>query len=70
MRREPDGRPRAYTAQWSDDIHHALHVAVTSENTGFYTGYDQPVMQLARALAEGFCFQGEVPPDDDKYGLC
>lgn len=66
LSRRGDNRPEAYTAQWSDDIHHALHVAVTGENTGFYTGYDRPVAQLARALAEGFAFQGEVPPDNDK----
>src|SRR5262249_52790255 len=32
------GRPR-YTAQWNDDIHHALHVLCTGERGGYYADY-------------------------------
>ena len=28
LRRARDGEPRAYTAQWNDDFHHALHVLI------------------------------------------
>ncbi|GAB3602097.1 malto-oligosyltrehalose trehalohydrolase [Microbacterium aureliae] len=30
------------TAQWSDDFHHALHVAVTGETTGYYADFADP----------------------------
>jgi maltooligosyltrehalose trehalohydrolase len=55
-----DGRPRLATAQWNDDFHHALHVVVTGEDDGYYSDYaDRPVERFARALAEGFVYQGE-----------
>ncbi|MGE0160734.1 MAG: malto-oligosyltrehalose trehalohydrolase [Gemmatimonadales bacterium] len=58
--RDGDGRPRSYTAQWNDDVHHALHVLLTGERDGYYRDYaDDPVRHLGRALAEGFAFQGE-----------
>lgn len=56
------GRARAYTAQWNDDVHHVLHVASTSESTGYYADYTHDDVKLARALAEGFAFQGEMMP--------
>ena len=60
LKRRPDGRPRLYTAQWNDDIHHAFHVLATGERDGYYEDYaDRPVDHLARCLAEGFAFQGE-----------
>jgi malto-oligosyltrehalose trehalohydrolase len=49
-----------YTAQWNDDVHHALHVAATGERAGYYEEYAGDTRLLARALAEGFAFQGEV----------
>jgi 1,4-alpha-glucan branching enzyme len=33
LERRSDGTPRAYTAQWNDDIHHVLHVAATREHS-------------------------------------
>ncbi len=54
------GAPRAYTAQWNDDIHHVLHVAATRENTAYYQEYLDDTRLTARAIAEGFAFQGEV----------
>lgn len=58
--RDAAGRPRAYVAQWNDDIHHVLHVLLTGERTGYYQDYaDQPVRRLGRCLAEGFAYQGE-----------
>jgi maltooligosyltrehalose trehalohydrolase len=59
--RDADRRPRWYTAQWNDDIHHALHVLVTGENDGYYADYaDNPAWHLGRCLAEGFSYQGDV----------
>ena len=44
-------------AQWNDDFHHTLHVAVTGEHSGYYVDYSG-VDDLARALDEGFALQG------------
>jgi len=54
-----NGKPRLYTAQWNDDMHHVLHVAATQEEGGYYGDYGEASL-LGRALAEGFAFQGEV----------
>ena len=43
---------------WSDDFHHALHVTLTGEAGGYYADFTAPTM-LARAMSEGFAFQGE-----------
>jgi len=51
---------RCATAQWNDDVHHALHVLATGERDGYYADYaEAPLDRLGRALAEGFAFQGE-----------
>lgn len=63
LRRDAAGRPRAYAAQWNDDIHHALHVLATSETSGYYEDYaNHPVRHLARCLTEGFAYQGDPSP--------
>ena len=50
----------APAAQWNDDVHHALHVIVARETDGYYADYaERPHALVARALAEGFAFQGE-----------
>jgi malto-oligosyltrehalose trehalohydrolase len=57
------GRAKRYTAQWNDDLHHALHLLITGENWGYYGDYtDQPAGHLGRALAEGFAYQGAASP--------
>ncbi len=56
---DDDGKQRHFTAQWNDDIHHALHVAATGEIFGYYADYADWAPRLSRALAEGFAFQGE-----------
>lgn len=44
-------------AQWSDDFHHALHVALTGETTGYYEDFaGLPVLQ--RVLTHGFYHDG------------
>jgi maltooligosyltrehalose trehalohydrolase len=51
---------RDFDAQWNDDGHHVLHVLLTGESEGYYADYaDKPAERLARALAEGFVYQGE-----------
>ncbi|GAA2754173.1 malto-oligosyltrehalose trehalohydrolase [Amnibacterium kyonggiense] len=44
-------------AQWSDDYHHALHVALTGETTGYYEDFEG-LSVLARALTHGFVHDG------------
>jgi maltooligosyltrehalose trehalohydrolase len=45
-------------AQWNDDFHHAAHVAVTSEHSGYYADYTG-ARDVARAMAQGFVYQGQ-----------
>ena len=62
LRRDADGQPRWYTAQWNDDVHHVLHVGASGEANGYYGDYHGDTDKLGRALAEGFAFQGELMP--------
>jgi malto-oligosyltrehalose trehalohydrolase len=60
LRRDAAGRPRVHVAQWNDDVHHALHCLLTGERDGYYADFaSDPTRHLARALAEGFAWQGE-----------
>lgn len=45
-------------AQWSDDFHHALHVALTGERTGYYVDYEG-LPDLARAIERGWVYEGQ-----------
>jgi maltooligosyltrehalose trehalohydrolase len=50
-----------YRAQWNDDYHHVWHVMLTGEAQGYYGDYqNSPHRNLAKALASGFVYQGEV----------
>jgi malto-oligosyltrehalose trehalohydrolase len=58
-----DGSAILYSAQWNDDVHHALHVLATGQTSGYYTDYaERPIVHLGRALAGGFAYQGEPSP--------
>jgi malto-oligosyltrehalose trehalohydrolase len=54
LRRDSPGRPRWYTAQWNDDVHHVLHTAATGESHAYYRQFLGDTHKLGRALAEGF----------------
>jgi maltooligosyltrehalose trehalohydrolase len=45
-------------AVWADDFHHAVHCRLTGERSGYYCDFPDG-RGLARALSEGFAFQGE-----------
>lgn len=55
-----EAAPQGYgiDAVWSDDFHHALHALLTGERTGYYQDFNKPE-QVAKALREGYVFQGE-----------
>ena len=44
-------------AQWSDDFHHAVHVALTGETAGYYADF-APLDALAKVLGRGFFHDG------------
>jgi len=44
-------------AQWSDDFHHAVHVALTGEISGYYADFE-PLDALAKVLTRGFFHDG------------
>lgn len=48
----------AIDAQWNDDFHHALHVALTGERTGYYVDYDG-VSDLATSFNQSFVYNGQ-----------
>ena len=58
-----------FDAQWNDDIHHVLHVLLTGEHSGYYEDFAQDTaVKLARALSEGFVYQGEPSPHREGGG--
>ena len=44
-------------AQWSDDFHHAVHVALTGETDGYYADFE-PLGALAKVCEKGFFHDG------------
>ncbi|KRF44452.1 malto-oligosyltrehalose trehalohydrolase [Terrabacter sp. Soil811] len=60
---------RGMTAQWDDDIHHALHVALTGETQGYYADFaggneawpeGGAISVLAKTLTDAFLHDGRV----------
>lgn len=57
---------RGMTAQWDDDLHHALHVTLTGETQGYYadfagaegTSETGPLAVLSTVLTRGFLHDG------------
>jgi 1,4-alpha-glucan branching enzyme/maltooligosyltrehalose trehalohydrolase len=50
--------PGKYDAQWNDDFHHVLHVALTGETQRYYHDYGhEPLNLLARCLTHGMLFE-------------
>lgn len=65
----------SFDAQWDDDVHHALHVLLTGETTGYYIDFEDATAMLAKSLVSGFAYQGEIsrhsgrPRGEDSTGL-
>jgi maltooligosyltrehalose trehalohydrolase len=53
--REAGGR--GFAGQWADDVHHALHVALTGETSGYYTDF-KGLGALAKVLRDVFLHDG------------
>ena len=59
---------RGMTAQWDDDVHHALHVVLTGEAHGYYADFAGggareeagPIGVLAKVLTRGFLHDGTM----------
>jgi malto-oligosyltrehalose trehalohydrolase len=50
---------RLFEADWNDEFHHALHVAVTGETQGYYAPLaERPWHKTAQALAQGYLTDG------------
>lgn len=67
LKRHDDGTPWLYDAQWSDDIHHALHAVITEETCWYYADFDSRIDLVGRSLAEGFAWQGEFLRHEDRH---
>jgi maltooligosyltrehalose trehalohydrolase len=59
LERNECGDAACYTAQWNDDLHHALHCAASGERSGYYGSYAGDTDRLGKAIAEGFAYQGD-----------
>jgi malto-oligosyltrehalose trehalohydrolase len=62
LRRTGDLRAGLYDGQWNDDLHHLIDVAINDTRSNYLEDYAPHEGWLARALAEGFGYQGEAPP--------
>ena len=58
--RDEDGRVQLYSGEWNDDFHNVAHAIATGESEGYYADFvERHWWKMARALAEGFVYQGE-----------
>ena len=68
--RSPERGGLGLDAQWSDDFHHAVHVALTGERTGYYQGFAEypegAVAAIAHALSRRFVFDGQYASHRDR----
>ena len=61
--RDENGSAPLFSGEWNDDFHNAVHVFATGETHAYYQDFaEAPEKHVARALAEGFAYQGEVSP--------
>jgi malto-oligosyltrehalose trehalohydrolase len=61
---QPGGR--YFKADWNDDFHHALHVAVTGEGVGYYEPFKDDAWDKVRhAMAYGYLNPGKPIVSDD-----
>jgi maltooligosyltrehalose trehalohydrolase len=63
--RERAGGGYGIDAQWNDDFHHALHVALTEERAGYYGDF-RGLGDLAKAYRDAFVYDGRFSPARDR----
>jgi maltooligosyltrehalose trehalohydrolase len=61
LMRHPEAGGYGLDAQWADDFHHALHVALTGEQDGYYADY-RGLADLPRQLRDRYAFAGRYSP--------
>ena len=59
--RGPERGGYGLDAQWSDDFHHALHVTLTGERTGYYSDFTG-LADVAAALERRWVYDGRYSP--------
>jgi maltooligosyltrehalose trehalohydrolase len=57
----PERNGLGLDAQWSDDLHHALHTLLTGEQAGYYADFGS-IDHLVRALRDGYAYAGDYSP--------
>lgn len=61
------GSTPLFTGEWNDDFHNSIHVFATGETHAYYQDFArEPEKLVARVLAEGFAYQGEISPQTGK----
>ncbi len=55
--RSPESGGYGLDAQWSDDLHHALHAVLTGETIGYYEDFGE-MQQISKALTNTFVYDG------------
>jgi maltooligosyltrehalose trehalohydrolase len=63
--RSPERGGFGMDAAWADDVHHALHVALTGERDGYYADFADAA-HLARGLREPYLYDGGYAPARDR----
>lgn len=59
--RDGQNRPKDFTAQWNDDIHHVLNYLATGENKhGYEDDSRDAIADLEKGLVDGFVHDGEA----------
>ncbi|TMA14482.1 MAG: hypothetical protein E6J84_11220, partial [Deltaproteobacteria bacterium] len=51
---------------WADDLHHAIHVALTGESQGYYADFQDPMPKMVAAIERGWFYEGQHKPS---FGL-
>ena len=49
-------------AVWADDFHHGIRVLLTGERDGYYSAYEPKLEELAKTIAQGWLYTGQLNP--------
>ncbi|WP_244480312.1 malto-oligosyltrehalose trehalohydrolase [Rhizobium sp. Root1220] len=64
MEEKPGGR--YYKADWNDDFHHSVHLAVTGEATGYYEPFKEDTWnKIRRVMSSGYLRSGKAILSND-----